>query len=360
MVPLVAALRDAGRGRRGRTAGRRARTSSTRRRCSSSARARAAAARTSAPPPTRPPAGARSTARRRWSAARCSSRRCRPPSGSRPRAGSPGSTTRAAAPADVAGCAAQLGGPAGTLAPATRARRCSRATPTRSGSPSRCCRGTPSAAGSASWRPGSGSPAARSRRSARDVVLLAQTEVGEVHEAAPGGSSSMPHKRNPVAAISALACARQAPGLVATLLAAMEQEHERAAGAWHAEWAPLRELLRLGRLGRGLAARRASRGSRSTPSACARTSPRGDPAAAVASAAALVDSALDDRELAGLSPRRRARPSARRRPASRRPRARRSAPWSSAPRPGSPRARRAWRACAPCCRPARAPGSAPC
>jgi 3-carboxy-cis,cis-muconate cycloisomerase len=80
-------------------------------------------------------------------------------------------------------------------------------------------------------------------KTAGDVVLLAQTEVGEVDEAAPGGSSSMPHKRNPVAAISARACARQAPGLVATLLACMEQEHERAAGAWHAEWAPLRALL---------------------------------------------------------------------------------------------------------------------
>ena len=54
----------------------------------------------------------------------------------------------------------------------------------------------------------------------------------------------MPHKHNPVAAISALAGARQAPGLVANLLAAMEHEHERAAGAWHAEWGPLRELLR--------------------------------------------------------------------------------------------------------------------
>ena len=59
-----------------------------------------------------------------------------------------------------------------------------------------------------------------------------------------GGSSAMPHKHNPVAAISALAGARQAPGLVAKLLGAMEHEHERAAGAWHAEWAPLRELLR--------------------------------------------------------------------------------------------------------------------
>jgi 3-carboxy-cis,cis-muconate cycloisomerase len=79
---------------------------------------------------------------------------------------------------------------------------------------------------------------------AGDVVLLSQTEVGEVREGGDrGGSSTMPHKRNPVAAVSALAGARQAPALVATLLAAMEHEHERAAGAWHAEWAPLRELL---------------------------------------------------------------------------------------------------------------------
>jgi 3-carboxy-cis,cis-muconate cycloisomerase len=80
---------------------------------------------------------------------------------------------------------------------------------------------------------------------AGDIVLLAQTEVGEVREGVEGrgGSSTMAHKRNPVAAISARAAARQAPGLVATLLASMEQEHERAAGAWHAEWPALRSLL---------------------------------------------------------------------------------------------------------------------
>ncbi len=83
---------------------------------------------------------------------------------------------------------------------------------------------------------------------ALDIALLAQTEVGEVAEVAPGrgGSSTLPHKRNPVAAIAARAAAAQAPGLVATLLAAMAQEHERAAGAWHAEWRPLRELLVIG------------------------------------------------------------------------------------------------------------------
>ena len=80
---------------------------------------------------------------------------------------------------------------------------------------------------------------------AGDIVLLAQTEVGEVREGVEGrgGSSTMAHKRNPVAAISARAAARQAPGLVATLLASMEHEHERAAGAWHAEWPALRSLL---------------------------------------------------------------------------------------------------------------------
>jgi 3-carboxy-cis,cis-muconate cycloisomerase len=83
---------------------------------------------------------------------------------------------------------------------------------------------------------------------ARDVVLLAQTEVAEASEGAGegrGGSSTMPHKRNPVGAVAVLACAHRAPGLVATVLSSMVQEHERAAGAWQAEWEPLLELLRL-------------------------------------------------------------------------------------------------------------------
>lgn len=78
---------------------------------------------------------------------------------------------------------------------------------------------------------------------AGDVVLLSATEVGEVSEAAPGGSSSMPHKRNPVAAITARASARRAPGLVATLLAAADHEHQRAAGPWHCEWPAITDLL---------------------------------------------------------------------------------------------------------------------
>jgi 3-carboxy-cis,cis-muconate cycloisomerase len=83
---------------------------------------------------------------------------------------------------------------------------------------------------------------------ARDLVLLAQTEVGEAAErpsGGRGGSSAMAHKHNPVGAIAVLACAGRTPGLVATLLSTMAQEHERAAGAWQAEWEPLIELLRL-------------------------------------------------------------------------------------------------------------------
>ncbi len=55
----------------------------------------------------------------------------------------------------------------------------------------------------------------------------------------------MPNKSNPVAAVAILGCARQAPGLLATLVACAEQEYQRAAGAWHAEWQPYSQLLRL-------------------------------------------------------------------------------------------------------------------
>jgi 3-carboxy-cis,cis-muconate cycloisomerase len=83
---------------------------------------------------------------------------------------------------------------------------------------------------------------------ARDATLFAQQEVGEATEHAQvghGGSTAMAHKHNPVAAVSVLACAKRAPGLVATALACMEQEHERAAGAWQAEWGTYAELLGL-------------------------------------------------------------------------------------------------------------------
>lgn len=83
---------------------------------------------------------------------------------------------------------------------------------------------------------------------AKDISLLMQTEIGEVFEpagAGKGGSSTMPHKRNPVGCVAILAAAQRAPGLVSTLLQAMPQDHERATGLWHAEWLPLAELCKL-------------------------------------------------------------------------------------------------------------------
>lgn len=78
-----------------------------------------------------------------------------------------------------------------------------------------------------------------------DVSLLAQDEVAELRDTSAGGSSSMPHKANPVAAVAVVACARRLPGLVATMQSAMLGEHQRAAGSWHAEWETLSDLLRL-------------------------------------------------------------------------------------------------------------------
>jgi 3-carboxy-cis,cis-muconate cycloisomerase len=78
---------------------------------------------------------------------------------------------------------------------------------------------------------------------ALDLALLAQTEVGEVREPADGGSSTMPHKRNPVGSTLARACAARARAAAAELVAAVEQEHERAAGAWHVEWGALSDAL---------------------------------------------------------------------------------------------------------------------
>ena len=81
---------------------------------------------------------------------------------------------------------------------------------------------------------------------ALDIVLLAQTEVGEVAEASEGGrggSSAMPHKRNPVGAIRARAAARSVRAAAGVLLEAMAGEHERAAGGWHSEWRALSDAL---------------------------------------------------------------------------------------------------------------------
>ncbi len=83
---------------------------------------------------------------------------------------------------------------------------------------------------------------------AKDVTLLMQTEVGEVFEGGgpgKGGSSAMPHKRNPVTCSAILANAQRTSQLVATMLSILPQEHERSAGLWHAEWETLTELMQL-------------------------------------------------------------------------------------------------------------------
>jgi len=81
-----------------------------------------------------------------------------------------------------------------------------------------------------------------------DISLLMQTEIAEVSEPAGegrGGSSTMPHKRNPVTSAVLLAAAARVPGFVATLLSSMPQQNERGLGGWHAEWETLPEIVRL-------------------------------------------------------------------------------------------------------------------
>lgn len=83
---------------------------------------------------------------------------------------------------------------------------------------------------------------------ARDISLHSQTEVAELFEPAGdgrGGSSSMPHKRNPVTSAVVLSAATRVPGLVGTILSAMPQDYERGLGGWHAEWETLPQILRL-------------------------------------------------------------------------------------------------------------------
>lgn len=77
---------------------------------------------------------------------------------------------------------------------------------------------------------------------ARDGSLLMQQEVGEV-EAPGGGSSAMPHKRNPASFAIAMACANRVPGLVASFLSGMVQENERAAGGLQAEWPTVADVI---------------------------------------------------------------------------------------------------------------------
>jgi 3-carboxy-cis,cis-muconate cycloisomerase len=148
-----------------------------------------------------------------------------------------------------------------------------------------------------------GAVAGTGAKIARDVTLHAQGEVGELREGAVagrGGSSAMSHKRNPVAAVSVIACARRVPGLVATIFAAMEQEQQRGAGAWQAEWGTLGELLELtgsaaawlADLLGGLEVDPERMRSNLQALAAAGVAAAGDPEPALAAAAELVDRVL--------------------------------------------------------------------
>lgn len=83
------------------------------------------------------------------------------------------------------------------------------------------------------------------RKTAGDIIFYSQNEVGELRERNPGGSSAMPHKANPAAAIACDGYARRAPGLLATLFDALDCRLQRGTGSWHAEWLTLRELAAL-------------------------------------------------------------------------------------------------------------------
>ncbi|GGI47490.1 3-carboxy-cis,cis-muconate cycloisomerase [Agromyces flavus] len=92
-------------------------------------------------------------------------------------------------------------------------------------------------------------------RMAGDATFLSREEIGEVRLASAGGSSAMPHKRNPVDAVAITAAAVEAPVLLEVIASAAVAGDERSAGRWHAEWAALRRLVRLARSASGAAAR---------------------------------------------------------------------------------------------------------
>jgi 3-carboxy-cis,cis-muconate cycloisomerase len=140
--------------------------------------------------------------------------------------------------------AAQLGGAAGTLAalgdsgPAVLTAFAERLGLDDPGVPWHAVRGRVAELGAAL-----AIAAGAAEKIALDIVLLAQTEVAEVSESSGGGSSAMPHKRNPAAAVRARGAARSVRAAAGVLLEAMAGEHERAAGAWHSEWTALTDAL---------------------------------------------------------------------------------------------------------------------
>src|SRR5581483_21038 len=219
------------------TAARRARTSSTPPRCSSRATPSSSASASSTGCAPNAHGSRRSIARRRWPRARCCSRRYRRRSATPRRAGFRRCSMRALR------YPAQLGGAAGTLAAfgdrglEIRTRFAGELGLDDARVPWHADRAPVAEIAFAL-----AAAATACGKVGLDVVLLAQTEVGEVREGSGGGSSTMPHKRNPVQAVLARACARSVHAQTA-LLVSGEHEHERAAGTWQAEWNALSEAL---------------------------------------------------------------------------------------------------------------------
>ncbi|MDO5512524.1 lyase family protein [Corynebacterium sp.] len=85
--------------------------------------------------------------------------------------------------------------------------------------------------------------AGAARKIAGDIIASSATEIAELAEATPGGSSSMPHKANPAAAVACDGYARRTPGLAATMLDTLDSRWQRGTGSWHAEWQTIRELI---------------------------------------------------------------------------------------------------------------------
>ena len=81
------------------------------------------------------------------------------------------------------------------------------------------------------------------RKIAGDIIASSASEIAEVAEASPGGSSSMPHKANPAAAVACDGYARRTPGLAATMLDTLDSRWQRGTGSWHAEWQTIREIF---------------------------------------------------------------------------------------------------------------------
>jgi 3-carboxy-cis,cis-muconate cycloisomerase len=182
---------------------------------------------------------------------------------------------------------AQLGGPAGTLDPELTARFAAELGLAEPALPWHVHRGPV-----AELAAGLDAASAACAKIGLDVVLLAQTEVGEVAEGEGGGSSSMPHKRNPAAAVLARACARIVHAN-AGLLTGGDYEHERAAGAWQAEWPALSAALAFAG-GAAAAARRSLEGLRVDPGRMASNMTEAlSSEQGVGSAEALVDRALE-------------------------------------------------------------------